>query len=73
MAAGFLHNAGFKILRTGLTVRRIRLVRIAWAQRKHTESFGRFLERAFKALHIREWTVHVNVRDNNRIYCRKDS
>lgn len=52
---------------------RIRLERIAWVLRKHTESFGRFLERAFKALHIQERTVHVNVRDNYRIYCRKAS
>jgi SAM-dependent methyltransferase len=71
MAAEFLHKAGFKIVHTELTGRRIRLERIAWAQRKHTESFGRFLERAFKALHIEERTVHVNVRDNYRIYCHK--
>jgi SAM-dependent methyltransferase len=74
-AAEFLHKAGFKILRTELTGRRIRLERIAWtfAERKHTRSFGRFLERAFKALHIQKRTVHVNARDNYRIYCRKAS
>jgi len=73
MAAEFLHKAGFKILHTELTGRRIRLERIAWVLRNHTESFGRFLERAFKALHIQERTVHVNIRDNYRIYCRKAS
>jgi SAM-dependent methyltransferase len=71
MAAEFLHKAGFKILRSELTGRRIRLERIAWVLRNHTPSFGRFLERAFKALHIQERSVHVNVRDNYRIYCRK--
>jgi SAM-dependent methyltransferase len=71
MAAEFLHKAGFKILRTELTGRRIRLERLAWAQRKTTESFGRFLEHAFKALHIQERSVHINLRDNYRIYCRK--
>ncbi len=51
-AAEFLHKAGFKILHTELTGRRIRLARIAWALRKNTESLGRFLGRAFEALHI---------------------
>lgn len=70
-AVEFLHKAKFNILRTELTGRRIRLERIAWVMSKHTESVGRFLERAFKALHVQERTVHVNVRDNYRIYCRK--
>jgi SAM-dependent methyltransferase len=73
MAAEFLHKAGFKILHTELTGRRIRLERLAQAQRKTTESFGRFLEHAFKALHIQEMSVHVNLRDNYRIYCRRAS
>jgi SAM-dependent methyltransferase len=72
-AAEFLHKAGFKILHTELTGRRIRLERIGWVLRNHTESFGRFLGRAFEALHIQERTVHINVRDNYRIYCRKAS
>jgi len=73
MAAEFLRKAGFEIVHTQLTGRRIRLERLAWAQRKTTESFGRFLEYAFKALHIQERSVHVNLRDNCRIYCRKAS
>lgn len=72
-AAEFLHKAGFKILHTELTGRRIRLERIAWVLRNHSGSIGRSLERAFKALQIQERTVHVNVRDNYRIYCRKAS
>jgi SAM-dependent methyltransferase len=70
-AVEFLHQAGFTILHTELTGRRIRLERLAFAQRKTIESFGRFLEHAFKALRIQERTVHVNLRDNFRIYCRK--
>lgn len=73
MAAEFLRSAGFEVLHTELTGRRIRLERIAWAQRKRTEAFGRFLENAFKALHIQERSVHVNLRDNYRMYCRKSS
>jgi ubiquinone/menaquinone biosynthesis C-methylase UbiE len=70
-AAEFLHKAGFKILRTELTGRRIRLERIAWALQKHNALPARFLEWAFKTLHIQNWTMHVNARDNYRIYCRK--
>jgi SAM-dependent methyltransferase len=70
-AAEFLHKAGFKILQTELTGRRIRLERIAWVLGKHTGLPGRFLESAFKALRIQDRMVHVNVRDNYRIYCRK--
>jgi SAM-dependent methyltransferase len=70
-AAEFLRKAGFKILHSELTGRRIRLARLAWAQSKTTKSFGQFLEHAFKALHIQERSVHVNLRDNYRIYCRK--
>lgn len=73
MAAEFLRKAGFKILHTELTGRRIRLEQIAWVLRQHTEYVGRFLERAFKALHIQGRTVHINVRDNYRIYCWKAS
>ena len=73
MAAEFLHKAGFKILHTELTGRRIRLERIAWVMRRQSESFARFLKFAFEALRIQERTVHVNVRDNYRIYCRRDS
>jgi SAM-dependent methyltransferase len=72
-AAEFLQKAGFKILHTELTGRRLRLERLAWAQRNTIDSFGRFLEGAFKALHIQERTVHVNLRDNYRIYCQKAS
>jgi SAM-dependent methyltransferase len=72
-AAEFLKQAGFEIVHTELTGRRIRLERIAWAQRKRTEAFGRFLEQAFKALHIHERSVYINLRDNYRIYCRKAS
>ena len=71
--AEFLHKAGFEILHTELTGRRIRLERIAWVLGKHTEPVGRFLERMFKMLRIQERTVHINVRDNYRIYCRKAS
>jgi SAM-dependent methyltransferase len=71
MAAEFLHKAGFEIVHTELTGRRIRMERIAWVVRKHTEALGRFLEGVFKAMHVQERTVHVNVRDNYRIYCRK--
>jgi SAM-dependent methyltransferase len=70
-AAEFLHKAGFKILHTELTGRRIRLERIAWVLKERNALPGRFLERAFKALHIQNWTVHINVRDNYRIYCCK--
>jgi SAM-dependent methyltransferase len=73
LAAEFLRKAGFQILHTELTGRRIRLERVAWVLRKHTESFGRIMERAFKALHIEEGTVHINMRDNYRMYCRKAS
>ena len=71
MAGEFLRKAGFRILHTELTGRRIRLERLAWAQRKSIDSFGRLLEHAFKALHIQERSVHVNLRDNYRIYCQK--
>jgi SAM-dependent methyltransferase len=70
-AAEFVHKAGFDIVHTELTGRRIRLERIAWAQRKRTESFGRFLENIFRALRIQHRSVHINLRDNYRMYCRK--
>jgi SAM-dependent methyltransferase len=70
-AAGFLHKAGFEILYTELTGRRLRLERIAWVLSKHTEAFGRFLDHAFRAMHVQERTVNINARDNYRIYCRK--
>jgi SAM-dependent methyltransferase len=70
-AVAFLRKAGFEILHTELTGRRIRLERIAWVLGKRTESVGRFFEKLFRALHIQDRTVHVNVRDNYRIYCRK--
>jgi SAM-dependent methyltransferase len=73
LAAEFLHKAGFNILHTELTGRRIRLERIALVLRKHTDLLGRVLERAFKTLRIQERAVHVNVRDNYRVYCRKAS
>jgi SAM-dependent methyltransferase len=71
MAARFMQKAGFKILLTELTGRRIRLERIAWVLGNQSESLGRFLGRTLKALHIQERTVRVNVRHNYRIYCRK--
>lgn len=73
MAAEFLHKPGFEIVHAELSSRHIRLERIARVLRKRNKSFGRLLESAFKALHIQKRTVHVNVRDNYRNYCRKAS
>jgi SAM-dependent methyltransferase len=70
-AADFLRKSGFEILYTELTGRRIRLERLAWALGKTNESVGRFLEHTLKALHLQQRLVHVNLRDNYRIYCRK--
>jgi SAM-dependent methyltransferase len=72
-AGEFLRKASFNVAHTELTGRRIRLERLAWSQRKTLESFGRFLDGVFKALNIQDRIVHVNLRDNYRIYCRKAS
>ena len=71
-ALEFLQKAGFKVLHTELTGRRIRLKRLASRLGESYDSLGQFLERAFKTLHIEERIVHVSARDNYRIYCRKD-
>ena len=70
-ALEFLKKAGFKVLRTELTGRHLRLERLAWALGKSNKSLSRFLDGAFKALHVQEQTVHVNLRDNYRIYCQR--
>ena len=72
-ALEFLEKAGFKVLHTELTGRRIRLKRLASRLGESYDSLGQFLERAFNTLHIEERIVHVNARDNYRIYCRKAS
>ena len=70
-ALEFLQKAGFEVLRTDLTGRHLRLERLAWTLGKSSKSMSRFLDGAFKALHVHERTVHINLRDNYRIYCRK--
>jgi hypothetical protein len=70
-ALEFLQKAGFKVLHTELTGRRIRLKRLAARLGESYDSVGQFLEGAFKTLHIEERIVHLNARDNYRIYCRK--
>jgi SAM-dependent methyltransferase len=70
-ALEFLQKAGFKVLHTELTGRRIRLKRLASRLGKSYNSLGRLLEGAFEVLRIQERIVHVNSRDNYRIYCRK--
>jgi SAM-dependent methyltransferase len=71
LAVELLGKAGFTVVHAELTGRRLSLKRLAWAQRKTTENFGRFLEKTFDLLHIEERSVHVNLRDNYRLYCRK--
>ena len=70
-ALEFLQRAGFEVLYAELTGRRIRLKRLASRLGDSYDSLGRFLEGAFKTLHIEERIVHLNARDNYRIYCRK--
>ena len=70
-ALEFLQKAGFKILRADLTGRHLRLERLAWTLGKSSKSFSRLLDGAFKALRVQDRAVHVNLRDNYRIYCRK--
>jgi 2-polyprenyl-3-methyl-5-hydroxy-6-metoxy-1,4-benzoquinol methylase len=67
----FLQQAGFEVLSTELTGRRLRLGRLAWTVGKSSKLLSGFLDGAFKALRVQERIVHVNLRDNYRIYCRK--
>jgi SAM-dependent methyltransferase len=71
LAGEFLTKAGFRIIRTELTGRRIRLERLALGLRKQTDRLGRVVESAFDTLGVRDRVVHINARDNFRIYSRK--
>jgi SAM-dependent methyltransferase len=67
----FLRQAGFEILRTELTGRHLRLGRLAWTVGKSSKVLSEFLAGAFRTLRVQERIVHLNLRDNYRIYCRK--
>lgn len=67
----FLRQAGFEILRTELTGRHLRLGRLAWTVGKSSKLLSEFLAGAFRTLRVQERIVHLNLRDNYRVYCRK--
>jgi SAM-dependent methyltransferase len=71
LAGEFLRKAGFRIVRTELTGRRIRLDRLGSGLRKHMGRLGRAAQGAITALGLQDRTVRINARDNFRIYCRK--